>query len=295
MYEILTGELPLGHFQPPSRRVGSDPSIDDVVLRAMERDRRHRYQNVRDLKQRLASARTDPKQPISRPARPTSETGARQLRFWELVLSGSSLTAAFAGMIAILLGVVVAIDLPKSINPSPDGLHQPQAHAAIPPSFLLAAGIVALCLSFLFARINVSTISRWRDLRWTQYPSLPALIFGYVLFGMLLLTGPGIAALLLGAMPLITNEKNRSFLGKVFTDNDRASFLSPYWLTTYGLTLLTAAAWCILFAIVLRKHPGLVRGFFHPSTEEQNSVIVRMVALSAVTIFIPLGLVLLLR
>src|SRR5260370_36385223 len=36
-YEMLTGELPLGKFAPPSRKVEVDVRLDDVVLRALEK------------------------------------------------------------------------------------------------------------------------------------------------------------------------------------------------------------------------------------------------------------------
>jgi hypothetical protein len=48
-YEMLTGELPLGAFPPPSRRAGVDPRLDAVVLRALERERDRRYQHASDL------------------------------------------------------------------------------------------------------------------------------------------------------------------------------------------------------------------------------------------------------
>ena len=44
-YEMLTGELPLGKFAPPSsRKVEVDVRLDDVVLRALEKDPERRYQ-----------------------------------------------------------------------------------------------------------------------------------------------------------------------------------------------------------------------------------------------------------
>ena len=33
-YEMLTGELPLGRFQPPSQKVEVDVRLDEVVLEA---------------------------------------------------------------------------------------------------------------------------------------------------------------------------------------------------------------------------------------------------------------------
>jgi predicted Ser/Thr protein kinase len=50
-YEMLTGELPLGKFAPPSsRKVEVDVRLDDVVLRALERDPELRYQHASQVK-----------------------------------------------------------------------------------------------------------------------------------------------------------------------------------------------------------------------------------------------------
>src|SRR5205814_770706 len=44
-YEMLTGELPLGKFDPPSHRVQVDVRLDDVVLRSLAKSPERRYQN----------------------------------------------------------------------------------------------------------------------------------------------------------------------------------------------------------------------------------------------------------
>ncbi|MFG0334169.1 MAG: protein kinase, partial [Maioricimonas sp. JB049] len=49
-YEMLTGQVPAGHFEPPSGKVKVDARIDQIVLRAMARDPHRRYQNVSELK-----------------------------------------------------------------------------------------------------------------------------------------------------------------------------------------------------------------------------------------------------
>ncbi|HET6883957.1 MAG TPA: protein kinase, partial [Pirellulales bacterium] len=49
-YEMLTGELPLGRFAPPSQKVEVDMRLDEVVLRALEREPDRRYQHASDLK-----------------------------------------------------------------------------------------------------------------------------------------------------------------------------------------------------------------------------------------------------
>lgn len=49
-YELLTGELPMGKFAPPSKRVQIDVRLDDVVLRALEQHPEHRYQHASEIK-----------------------------------------------------------------------------------------------------------------------------------------------------------------------------------------------------------------------------------------------------
>jgi tRNA A-37 threonylcarbamoyl transferase component Bud32 len=49
-YEILTGELPLGKFPPPSFKVLLDGRLDAVVLRALEKEPQRRYQRVSQVK-----------------------------------------------------------------------------------------------------------------------------------------------------------------------------------------------------------------------------------------------------
>src|SRR5688572_28090831 len=49
-YEMLTGELPLGKFALPSKTVQVDVRLDDVVLRALEKEPSRRYQQAGDVK-----------------------------------------------------------------------------------------------------------------------------------------------------------------------------------------------------------------------------------------------------
>jgi predicted Ser/Thr protein kinase len=49
-YEMLTGELPIGRFAPPSRKTPVDPRVDEVVLRALEKERERRQHNVTEVK-----------------------------------------------------------------------------------------------------------------------------------------------------------------------------------------------------------------------------------------------------
>jgi predicted Ser/Thr protein kinase len=49
-YEMLTGELPLGKFAPPSHKVEVDVRLDEVVLHALEKEPERRYQRASEVK-----------------------------------------------------------------------------------------------------------------------------------------------------------------------------------------------------------------------------------------------------
>ncbi|MBA4148135.1 MAG: protein kinase [Verrucomicrobia bacterium] len=49
-YEMLTGELPLGKFSPPSKKVQIDVRLDEVVLHALEKEPGLRYQNASQVR-----------------------------------------------------------------------------------------------------------------------------------------------------------------------------------------------------------------------------------------------------
>ncbi len=54
-YELLTGELPVGRFPPPSKKVEIDVRLDDVVLRTLEKEPSLRYQQASELQSDVES------------------------------------------------------------------------------------------------------------------------------------------------------------------------------------------------------------------------------------------------
>lgn len=49
-YELLTGELPVGKFAPPSAKTPLDERVDQIVLRALAKEREQRHQSAREMK-----------------------------------------------------------------------------------------------------------------------------------------------------------------------------------------------------------------------------------------------------
>ncbi len=50
LYEMLTGEVPMGRFAPPSATIGVDVRLDEVVLRTLEKEPSRRYQHASEVK-----------------------------------------------------------------------------------------------------------------------------------------------------------------------------------------------------------------------------------------------------
>ena len=63
IYEMLTGELPLGRFAPPSKIAAVDSRWDQVVLRCLEQSPDRRYQQVEDILSDLESLVDSENQP----------------------------------------------------------------------------------------------------------------------------------------------------------------------------------------------------------------------------------------
>jgi hypothetical protein len=75
-YEMLTGELPLGKFQPPSKKVHIDVRLDEVVLHTLEKEPSRRYQQASEIKSDVETiTRTQPR--AAAPAEPLAQWLAR--------------------------------------------------------------------------------------------------------------------------------------------------------------------------------------------------------------------------
>lgn len=63
-YQMLTGQLPAKPIEPPSRKVRIDVRLDEVVLRALEKNPETRYQHASVLKTQVETIAATPSHPV---------------------------------------------------------------------------------------------------------------------------------------------------------------------------------------------------------------------------------------
>ncbi|MCL4180620.1 MAG: protein kinase [Verrucomicrobia bacterium] len=100
-YQMLTGELPGKPLEPPSRKVHLDVRLDEVVLRALEREPELRYQQARVLKTQVETIAAEP--PLAGPP----GKAADQLVRFRPVLRPAATHAVMILIVAALFTLVV--------------------------------------------------------------------------------------------------------------------------------------------------------------------------------------------
>ncbi len=100
-YQMLTGELPGKRIELPSKKVQIDVRLDEVVLRALEENPEHRYQQVHEVKTRLETITGDAAKPAISSGKPGDRSRlSRTMTILAFVIGGVLLT--FLGIIVLL-------------------------------------------------------------------------------------------------------------------------------------------------------------------------------------------------
>ena len=134
LYELLTGELPASQLQPPSRRVRVDVRLDEVVLRALEREPALRYQQASQVKSAVETiaAGTASSGPEATPDAPADGIIARDYsldinsclrRGWALLRSDFWPLVGITALVVVLLAAASSaagaiVDNANNRNPS---------------------------------------------------------------------------------------------------------------------------------------------------------------------------------
>nr|WP_044283820.1 serine/threonine-protein kinase [Myxococcus stipitatus] len=149
LYEVLTGELPLGRFKLPSQRVpGLDPRVDLVVERLLETDPEARYAKAGDLCAALevmistssvpgglAAGLITDRQPRTR-RRSASQLARRFRTGWRGMRAGLTVVgaAALIGIVAKLVPVSVHVGKDDNVVIGTQGVKVRTGTKAWPPN-----------------------------------------------------------------------------------------------------------------------------------------------------------------
>lgn len=112
-YELLTGEIPAGRFDPPSKRVEVDVRLDDVVLRTLDSLPERRYQQANDIKTDVvtisstAAEEPPPAPPAAAPAAPKPAQTTVRPKMSRKAIWG----AVFGGFFWFTLAILVPLSL----------------------------------------------------------------------------------------------------------------------------------------------------------------------------------------
>jgi uncharacterized Tic20 family protein len=160
LYELLTGRLPLGRFEPPSQRVPVDARIDEVVMRALERDPDRRWQRISQIADALRAIAAQPAPaPVPPAARnpgaaavPASATAV--VRPWGMEVNTFTMLlhlALFAGYLIPCAGFILTIIMwvtCRDLDPRID------VHGRIAVNWIISAFIYAV-LSILLCFVLI--------------------------------------------------------------------------------------------------------------------------------------------
>ncbi|BDS05482.1 hypothetical protein NT6N_05220 [Oceaniferula spumae] len=142
-YQMLTGSLPLGHFNPPSAITKSDGQLDAVVMRLLSKNPEDRYQQAIDVRDAItvSSVRVDKKQ------------------------SGKWMKLGLVAALVAVSALATAAFIRNSESPKGEGVAQ-QAEVVLPNASQPYSN--SLEMSFLPVRGTSVLFSQW-ETRWDDW------------------------------------------------------------------------------------------------------------------------------
>jgi Protein kinase domain len=141
-YEMLTGQLPLGRFSPPSHAAGVDARLDEIVHRALEREPGQRYQHVSEVRSALEAV-TGVRPAPAAGAGAVETPGAYDAEFLQFRVQGPAAALCISATAAVINWVAWGLCFLFAWLPSPlsfSGEHFTTNAMA----FVLMAGLAAV-------------------------------------------------------------------------------------------------------------------------------------------------------
>lgn len=103
LYELLTGELPGKPIEPPSRKVQIDVRLDEVVLRALEKNPETRYQQASKVKSDVETIVATQSNPIAPHPQSSTQKGN--------TMNTNTNKSLWRGLIIVVASLIVVVGL----------------------------------------------------------------------------------------------------------------------------------------------------------------------------------------
>jgi len=169
-YELLTGELPMGRFDPPSKKVQVDVRLDDVVLRTLEREPERRYQQASQIKSDVESI--SPAQEIEQP--PSCQTVDKAANTEPVEIRSDrreqAARCSFLSLLACGIGIALAIACEEG---RPMDGHGFDHFLRFMTGLCIGIAVLTGLASYVLGR--VALVDRlWRDQKLSDWPKIQA-------------------------------------------------------------------------------------------------------------------------
>lgn len=157
IYELLTGELPIGRFQLPSEKGKVDVRMDEVVLKSLDKEPNRRYQRVTDVASAVEAASSEKPTPL---AGDEVKTIGLNLSEWKVSIRSVILwcfeRSTRIGTILIVVGLINAgIAFAQRIGIFDENQHMSEMEIPV-----IAAGCLAAWFGMQLRRRDVSNLLR---------------------------------------------------------------------------------------------------------------------------------------
>jgi predicted Ser/Thr protein kinase len=170
-YEMLTGELPLGRFAPPSQVARVDARLDPVVFRALEREPQRRYQRASQVKSDVESIRGGRPPAVPWSPEPSAPVAAAAVDQFQIVGPASGLL--LTGVIGMLFWTVMGV-----IGVATEFRHGPESLLfLLMPALGIPSGLVLIGAARRMMR-GVGYLWATGAAMWAMVPWSPAWLIG---------------------------------------------------------------------------------------------------------------------
>ncbi|MFO1010448.1 MAG: serine/threonine-protein kinase [Planctomycetota bacterium] len=171
-YELLTGEMPLGRFEAPSKRVQVDVRLDEIVLKSLEKQPERRYQHASEVRSDVDSVASGAPEPPTRRA-PAVSTAVRDFGAASISNGKSFLLGlvffvglySVQGVLAHLLGLLYEVVTGE--GPILGTITGRSAFIFV--VFQLAYGLPGMIAGWHFLRLSSRASPVWSTRGWTGF------------------------------------------------------------------------------------------------------------------------------